>query len=206
MASSEKESSNFVVGDTVVGNDDDEPPDHTNKLSSAADYPSPAALEARLHEDIAKHSCPTWMLSTTDDHTVINTVEQELHRLQVLRKFQILQKGYARSGSGSNNSADLERLMQMAARLFRLPVVIIALVDLGCIWIVGSYGNMYLDRQLSRKNSLCSYAVQQTADVWCVPDLGSDERFVDNPLVVDYGARFYAASSLIWEGYRVRRL
>lgn len=92
-------------------------------------------------------------------------------------------------------SADaLDRLTTLAARLFRVPVAFISLIDDERQFFKSRYG---LDiTATSRSVAFCHHTLEQE-ELFCVPDALSDPRFCDSPLVLGYPyIRFYAGVPL----------
>nr|WP_295549405.1 diguanylate cyclase [uncultured Pseudacidovorax sp.] len=88
-----------------------------------------------------------------------------------------------------------DRVTRLARRMFHVPIALVSLVDADRQWFKSSQGVQ--DRQLPRDTSFCGHAILQD-DVMEVPDLARDERFHDNPLVVDGPrVRFYAGAPLV---------
>lgn len=83
-----------------------------------------------------------------------------------------------------------DRFTRLAARSFRMPIALITLVDEKRQWFLSRQG---LDAvQTSREASFCGHTILE-AEVMVVPDAIADERFADNPLVIDDPQiRFYA--------------
>ncbi|MCP2014606.1 diguanylate cyclase (GGDEF)-like protein [Deinococcus sp. HSC-46F16] len=110
---------------------------------------------------------------------------EEFARLEALSRYAILDDLPAEA---------FARLATLAAQFFRAPIALINFVaedSTRCQACVG------VDlRVLDRQVSFCSYTVMQPG-VLVVPDLRSDDRFVDNPLVTAPGGyRFYAGAPL----------
>ncbi|MGY2896576.1 GAF domain-containing protein [Deinococcus sp. UYEF24] len=120
----------------------------------------------------------------------------EAQRLAALERYAILD---------TDPEVSFDRLTRLTARLLRVPIVLISLVDDHRQWFKSCYG---LDlRQTDRSISFCAHALASD-DVLVIPDTTQDERFVDNPLVL-YGPhiRFYAGAPLVTpEGLRLGTL
>jgi CheY-like chemotaxis protein len=88
-----------------------------------------------------------------------------------------------------------DRLTRLAAALFDVPIVLVSLVDFNRQWFKSSHGIGV--RETTRETSFCAHAVASRA-MLVVPDALLDDRFADNPLVVDGPRiRFYAGQPLI---------
>ena len=90
--------------------------------------------------------------------------------------------------------AAFERLTQLVARLFNVPIVLVSLIDKDRQWFKSCFG---LDvRQTDRKLSFCAHAILSD-EVMVVEDAYEDDRFRDNDLVTGSPhIRFYAGAPL----------
>ena len=87
-----------------------------------------------------------------------------------------------------------DRITQLAATLFDVPISIISLVDTDRIWFKSHYGLPV--RQIDRAPGLCASAILSD-DVYVVENARTDPRTLANPLVAsDFGLQFYAAIPL----------
>ncbi len=120
----------------------------------------------------------------------------EMERLSAVRRYEIL-----------DTPADgaFDRLTQLAARLFDVPVAIVSLVDHDRIWFKSHYG--LSAEQIGREPGLCASAILQD-EVYTVLDAKTDPRTLANPLVAgEFGLRFYAAAPLVTQdGFRLGTL
>ena len=87
-----------------------------------------------------------------------------------------------------------ERITSVAARLFRVPISIVSLVDTDRIWFKSHHG---IDvGEVSRDPGLCASAILGDGP-WLVTDASTDSRTLANPLVAgELGLRFYAGAPL----------
>lgn len=97
---------------------------------------------------------------------------------------------------------ELQELVQMASETCDTPVALLTLVDQDTQWLRVRTGTDVTD--MPRGISFCQYTIQSD-DVMVIPDMLSDTRFVDNPLVVnDPNVRFYAGAPLVTnDGHRI---
>lgn len=87
-----------------------------------------------------------------------------------------------------------DKMTQLAAQIFNVPIAIISLVDTDRIWFKSKYG---VDvQQINRDPGLCASAILSD-DIYLVEDARNDPRTLANPLVAgDFGLQFYAAAPL----------
>jgi signal transduction histidine kinase len=110
----------------------------------------------------------------------------EESRLSTLRAYAILD---------TPPEAEFDRLTRLAALIFKVPIVLLTLVDVNRQWFKSCYG-LHLS-ETSRDSSFCAHAILSDEPVM-IPDAGRDPRFSDNPLVTgEPGIRFYAGAPLI---------
>lgn len=120
----------------------------------------------------------------------------EAERLRVLRRYEILD---------TPPDGAFDRITSIAARLFKVPIAIVSLVDNDRIWFKSHHG---LDvQQIDRAPGLCASAVL-SEEVYAITNASTDVRSLTNPLVVgDLGLRFYAAAPLrTHDGYNLGTL
>ena len=109
----------------------------------------------------------------------------ELERLAALYRYDIL-----------DTSAEVafDRIVTLAARIFKVPTVLISLVDESRAWFKSSVG--FEAREVPREETICRFAMLSDEPL-IVPDTQLDERFACNPFVLcEPGLRFYAGAPL----------
>jgi EAL domain-containing protein (putative c-di-GMP-specific phosphodiesterase class I) len=114
----------------------------------------------------------------------------EALRLQATRDYEILDTG---------PDLRFDAIARVAAALFEVPVVLIALMDADRLWFKSRLG---LDLpQLDRSIAFCAHAITSPRDLMVVDDLSADPRFADHPLVAaGPRVRFYASAPLLADG------
>ena len=110
----------------------------------------------------------------------------ESERLAALLRYAILD---------TPDEAAFDRLTSLAARLFKVPVALVSLVDRHRQWFKSSYGNAL--RETGRDVSFCAHALLGDG-VMVVSDTAIDPRFERNPLVTGpaRGPLFYAGAPI----------
>lgn len=113
------------------------------------------------------------------------TPADEIERLAELRALQVLD---------TPPEHRFDRLVELAVRLFDVPIGYIALIDADRQWFKAKCG-LTVD-ETGREVSFCGHAIMQKEPL-IIPDARLDERFHDNPLVTgDPYLRFYAGHPL----------
>lgn len=125
-------------------------------------------------------------------------MREELKRLQVLKSYAILD---------AEREKVFERITGLAARLFKVPIALVSLVDLGRQWFMSNRGLGDV-RETPRNVAFCAHAIMLKQNMLVVPDASKDFRFQNNPLVTGPpNIRFYAGAPLICaEGYKLGTL
>lgn len=124
------------------------------------------------------------------------TPNQESDRLRALRRYEILD---------TPPDGAFDRITSIAAKLLKVPIAIVSLVDSDRIWFKSHYGLKV--RQIDRTPGLCASAIL-SKEVYTITDASKDVRSLTNPLVVgELGLRFYAAAPLqTHDGYKLGTL
>jgi len=114
-----------------------------------------------------------------------DTPHDEQARLETLRSLGILETA---------PEERFDRLTRTAKRLFGVPIALVSLIDENRQWFKSCIGLSV--SETSRDISFCGHAILGD-DLFIIPDTIVDERFADNPLVLnDPYIRFYAGYPL----------
>ena len=110
--------------------------------------------------------------------------ENEAERLNALRRYKILD---------TPPEPAFDRIAEMAANFFHVPMAGVSLVDEDRIWFKSRLG--IVAGQTARDAGLCSTAMLSQG-VFHLRDAAHDERATAHSLVHDLGIRFYAGAPL----------
>lgn len=117
--------------------------------------------------------------------TTLQKPANEEKRIEALKEFNILD---------TPPDGSFDRITQLAASIFEVPIAIISLVDTDRIWFKSAYGLNI--QQINRDPGLCASAILSD-EVYVVNNAAADPRTLANPLVAsEFGLRFYAAAPL----------
>jgi diguanylate cyclase (GGDEF)-like protein len=107
--------------------------------------------------------------------------QDEETRLEALRSLDILD---------TKAEERFDRLTRMAKRVFGVPIALVSLVDENRQWFKSCTG--LSTRETPRDISFCGHAILGN-QIFIIPDASKDDRFADNPLVLNEpNIRFYA--------------
>ena len=146
------------------------------------------------------HTALDWVLPDYDPETSeVQSMKQELQRLQVLKSYLLLDCDRERS---------FDRITDLASRIFEAPVSMMSLIDVGRAWLLSNVGVDEAVREGPRRLAFCAHTILTKANLMVVPDATLDPRFRDSPYVaVEGGIRFYAGVALVSpEGYKLGTL
>jgi len=146
-----------------------------------------------LVDRVPDEDAAAWKLSNLDvANSEPQSMEAEVQRLTALQSYFILD---------ADTSAEFDRITDMAARVFDVPVACVTMIDLGRLWFLTATGIPGANGvEAPRKVAICAHVVKSNLPCLVVPDASQDERFSDSPLVSDPNGpsiRFYAGCPLI---------
>ncbi len=121
----------------------------------------------------------------------------EQERLETLRSLEVLDTA---------PEASFDRITATAARIFRMPVALVSLLDRDRQWFKSRVGISLCET--GREVAICAHAMLRPHEVTVVENTTLDARFADNPLVTgEPGLRFYAGAPLVTpEGFALGSL
>jgi diguanylate cyclase (GGDEF)-like protein len=113
--------------------------------------------------------------------------DNEPQRLRAVRSYEILD---------TEPELEFDALTRVASHTFSAPIAVVAMMDADRLWFKSKLG---LDiPQLDRKIAFCAHAIMRPREAMVIPDLLSDQRFAENPLVADAPhLRFYAGAPIV---------
>jgi len=120
----------------------------------------------------------------------------ETKRLESLKSLKILD---------TQSEERFDRVTRMASRVFDVPIALVSLVDENRQWFKSCLG--LSASETDRDISFCGHAILGD-EIFIIPDAALDERFADNPLVVNEPKiRFYAGCPLrLFDGSKLGTL
>jgi diguanylate cyclase (GGDEF)-like protein/PAS domain S-box-containing protein len=122
------------------------------------------------------------MLTSSDTGRLAN----EDARLRALEEYAVLDTA---------PDADLDRLVELAARMYGTPVAALSLVGKERLFFKSRFGMQATG--IGREGSFCAYAIESDG-LFLVPDATKDARFATHPLVAQApNIRFYAGIPLV---------
>jgi ribonuclease BN (tRNA processing enzyme)/CheY-like chemotaxis protein len=159
----------------VTGRHQDEPFGHGGVTYLAEPF-SPSYARALLHAALMRQAC-RWVRA--------GRPPDEVQRIAALHQLNILDTA---------PEERFDRITRLAVALFEVPIALISLIDVDRQWVKSACG---LDvRETPRDESFCAHAVLGRVPL-VVPDALLDDKFAENPFVVDMPRiRFYAGYPL----------
>jgi len=120
----------------------------------------------------------------------------ESQRLSALQSLQILD---------SLPEKEYDGIVEIAAGICNMPIATISLIDENRQWFKSCLG--FDVKETDRNISFCTHAIRQPDEPLIIPDTTLDDRFNDNPLVVNAPyVRFYAGFPILFNGYAIGTL
>lgn len=115
----------------------------------------------------------------------------ELERLAAVRSYNLLDTLPER---------DFDNITALTASICDVPIALVTLLDADRNFLKSHYGINFSESP--RNISFCGHAILDESNIFIVEDARKDPRFIDNPLVTDMQAIFYAGVRLVnSEGY-----
>jgi formate hydrogenlyase transcriptional activator len=136
------------------------------------------------HYDLAMMSCRESSQAAGPNALKTAPAENEAERLNTLRRYQILD---------TPPEPAFDRIAEMAANFFQVPMAGVSLVDDDRIWFKSRLGIEV--KQTARDAGLCSTAMLSQG-IYHLRDAATDERAAGHSFVHDRGIRFYAAAPI----------
>jgi signal transduction histidine kinase len=128
-----------------------------------------------------------------DSFCAENAIEEQ--RITALKKYEILDTPPEES---------FDHVAQLAARLLKVPVALITLVDADRTWVKSAVGANI--QEISKESSLCATAIQSN-DIYIVEDARKHSQLFDNSFVTKFDLQFYAAVPLkMRDGFKLGTL
>lgn len=112
--------------------------------------------------------------------------ENEKERLAALKEYGILD---------TSSEYDFDNITTLLAKICDVPISLITLMDSDRNFFKSHLGLDF--NQSPRDISFCGHAILDASEIFIVENALKDERFMDNPLVKDSKAIFYAGVPLI---------
>lgn len=90
---------------------------------------------------------------------------------------------------------DFDNITALTANICDVPISLVTLLDADRNFLKSYYGLNF--NESPRDTSFCGHAILEESNIFIVEDARKDPRFMDNPLVKDMNAVFYAGVRLI---------
>lgn len=90
---------------------------------------------------------------------------------------------------------DFDNITALTANICEVPISLVTLLDADRNFLKSHYGIPF--NESPRNTSFCGHAILEEKDIFIVEDARKDARFMDNPLVTEMNANFYAGVRLV---------
>src|SRR6478752_3517327 len=112
--------------------------------------------------------------------------QNELERLDALLSYKVLD---------THPEKDFDDITRLASEICNSPISVITLLDENRQWFKSKIG---LDlNESDRETSFCGHGINNPHENFIIEDAQQDERFFDNPHVLDGAVRSYAGVPLV---------
>lgn len=113
--------------------------------------------------------------------------DREKERIKELESYSIMD---------TLSEADYDNLTAIASEICGTPVSLVSLVDDKRQWFKSHHG--VEATETPKEFAFCGHAINDPSDIFIIPDARKDERFHDNPIVVEHpNVVFYAGVPLL---------
>jgi GAF domain-containing protein len=100
--------------------------------------------------------------------------KNESGRIESLRSYLVLD---------SESEDEIDNLTQLASEICETPISLVSLIDTDRQWFKSKVGLEV--NETSRDIAFCAHAINESEDFFIVEDARTDNRFFDNPLVLN---------------------
>ena len=163
----------------------------------SGNIPKSTGLAAEMEADAvafsmsaAENQISNWLadVATTSPMVEPAIPEDEQKRLKALRDLRLT----------SSTGGHFDDVAARVAEAFGTPIALVSLIDeQSQLWpgATGLPSELDAVRQAPRNTSICGHVVA-SKDLLVVEDIAKDERFANNPFLLEKGIRFYAGAPL----------
>ncbi len=113
----------------------------------------------------------------------------EIKRLETVKNLEILD---------TDDDDAYDAITKLASNIMETPIALISFLDKERQWFKSKVGITQVES--SRDDAFCAHAILDPFETTVVQDASNDERFADNPFVLNNGIRFYVGTPLVLEG------